>query len=73
MEAVEVNIETKDTENSFKDGNEVEDTTEKMARRYYDTRSDAESKRRKGERIYYKAGEGYYIVRPKKRDWWNIF
>lgn len=41
--------------------------------RYYKTRSDAEDKRRKGDRIYYEPGKGYYIVRPKKREWWEIF
>ena len=42
-------------------------------RKYYQTRSEAETEREKGERIYYKAGEGFYLVRMKKRDWWNIF
>ena len=39
-------------------------------RRYYTTRREAEAKRRKGERIYYAEGLGYYIVRPKQRKWW---
>ena len=45
-----------------------------MTRRYYQTWSSADSKRRKGDRIYYKAGKGYYIIRPKKpQQWWDIF
>ena len=33
---------------------------------YYRTRQEAESHRtRKGERIYYEAGKGWYIIRPK--------
>ena len=44
-----------------------------VARRYYRTWDSADSKRQKGDRIYYKAGMGYYIVRPKKpRQWWDI-
>ena len=43
-------------------------------RRYYRTLAEAEQHRRKGERIYYKPGYGYYIVRPKKRrKFWNFF
>lgn len=61
------------TKNSFNDGDKVENRGgEEMARRYYQTRSEAEAKRQRGDRIYYKPGYGYYIVRPKKRDWWNI-
>ncbi len=41
--------------------------------RYYRTRGEAEGNRRKGERIYYEPGCGYYIVRPKKRQWWDLF
>lgn len=44
-----------------------------MVRRYYRTRKEAEAKRRKGERIYYTPGKGFYIVRPKKRSSWDFF
>ena len=33
-------------------------------RTYYPTRLDAEKARGLGERIYYKAGYGYYIIKP---------
>lgn len=36
---------------------------------YFQTLEDAESRRRKGEKIYYKPGYGYYIVKLRKRDW----
>ena len=52
---------------------EKEDGKDEKERRYYQTRNEAESERNKGERIYYKLGEGFYLVRPKERDWWNIF
>lgn len=66
-------IEAENIENTFNEENKIEDTDrEEMARRYYRTRSEAEAKRQRGDRIYYKPGYGYYIVRPKKRDWWNI-
>jgi hypothetical protein len=49
-----------DTKKSLKDASKVEDTDKKeVARKYYNTRNEAESRRRKGERIYYKPGEGY--------------
>ena len=35
-------------------------------RDYYNTWSEANSKRQAGDRIYRKPGEGYYIVKPKK-------
>jgi len=36
---------------------------------YYRTRQEAEAHRtRKGERIYYEAGKGWYIIRPKYRE-----
>lgn len=42
--------------------------------RYYRTRAEAEANRtRRGERIYYEPGYGYYIIRPKKREWWDLF
>jgi len=35
---------------------------------YYKTRQEAESHRtRTGERIYYEAGKGWYIIRPQNR------
>ena len=40
---------------------------------YYRTRREAEAVRRKGDRIYYEPGMGYYIRRPKKRDPWSLF
>lgn len=55
-------------------GNELEGNVDIMgARRYYRTWEDAEAHRRKGQRIYYKPRNGYYIVTPKKRAWWDIF
>jgi len=38
---------------------------------FYTTKREAESARRKGDRIYFVAGVGYYIVRPKKRGWFD--
>lgn len=38
---------------------------------YYSTKKEAEKRRRKGERIYFAPGLGYYIVRPKKRSFWD--
>lgn len=55
-------------------GEELEGTTDIMgARRYYKTWKEAESHRRKGQRIYLDPVNGYYIVTPKKRSWWDIF
>lgn len=45
----------------------------KVEREFFKTRQETEAKRQKGERIYYKPIKGYYIVKPKVRDWWNIF
>ena len=43
-------------------------------RTYYTRRDEAEATRRKGDRIYYEPGAGYYIVRPHKRkDPWDPF
>ena len=54
-------------------GNELEGSIDIMsARRYYRTWEDAEAHRRKGQRIYYKPTDGYYIVTPKKRAFWDI-
>lgn len=42
--------------------------------RYYRTRREAETNRRRGERIYYRAGKGYYIRRPQqKKSFWEVF
>lgn len=55
-------------------GEELEGNTDIMgARRYYKTWQDAESHRQKGDRIYLDPDYGYYIVRPKKRNFWDIF
>jgi hypothetical protein len=43
-------------------------TNEKGKHTYYPTRKEAEAKREKGNRIYYKLGKGYYIVEIK-----NVF
>ena len=60
-------------EKNIKD-NESEDNIDIMGvRNFYKTWEDAEARRRKGQRIYYKPGYGYYIVTPKKRAWWDIF
>lgn len=37
-------------------------------RRFYRTRAEAQKKRRTGERVYYKRGEGYYVRRPTSRE-----
>ena len=36
---------------------------------YYTTKIEVEKARRKGDRVYYAKGIGYYIVRPQKRGW----
>ena len=41
-------------------------------RTYYTRRDEAESTRRKGDRIYYEPGAGYYIRRPQRKDPWEI-
>jgi len=46
---------------------------EEITRKFYQTRNEAEDERQRGERIYYKPGHGYYIVKMEKRDWWDIF
>ena len=43
-----------------------------VEREYYKTRIETEAKRQKGERIYYEPTKGYYIVKLKVRDWWNV-
>lgn len=49
---------------SFKEG----------GRTYYRAWAEANAVRRKGDRIYYDPYlRAYYIVRPKKRAWWDIF
>lgn len=60
---------------NYKSSNHKDDDYSQMARTYYKTWAEANSKRRKGDRIYYTPGRGlgYYIVRPKKRDIWDIF
>ena len=36
---------------------------------YYRTRQEAEAHRtQRGERIYYEAGKGWYIIRPQSRE-----
>ena len=53
-------------ENSIK--SEVIATKQNYMVTYYRTRQEAESHRtRKGERIYYEAGKGWYIIRPQNR------
>jgi len=42
-------------------------------RNYYLTWNDAALIRRAGERIYRQPGEGYYIVRPRRRTLDNFF
>ncbi len=41
-------------------------------RTYYTRRDEAEATRRKGDRIYYEPGAGYYIRRPRRKDPWEI-
>ena len=38
-------------------------------RTYYKTRKGLENNRKNGDRIYYAANKGWYIVRPKKSKW----
>lgn len=44
-----------------------------MIRIFYQTRRGAEDKRQRGESIFYKPDHGYYNVKMKERDWWNVF
>ena len=39
-------------------------------KKYYSSKAAAERNRRKGDRIYFAPGLGYYIVRPQKRGFW---
>ena len=39
---------------------------------YYPNRRSAERMRRKGDRVYYVANLGYYLVRPIKRNIWGL-
>ncbi len=41
-------------------------------RTYYTRRTEAEAVRRKGDRIYYEPGMGYYIRRPRRKDPWSL-
>lgn len=41
--------------------------------KYYKSWAEANSKRQKGDRIYYQPGNGYYIVRPRKGNIWDRF
>jgi hypothetical protein len=54
---------------------EIKEMTIKIigGRTYYTRKDEAEAVRRKGDRIYYQAGLGYYIVRPRRRDPWDFF
>ena len=36
---------------------------------FYKTKREVEKVRRKGDRVYYVKGIGYYIVRPQSRSW----
>ena len=45
---------------------------EEMTRIFYQTRREAEDERQRGERIYYKPEHGFYNVKMKERDWWNV-
>ena len=47
----------------------IKDMDEKMTRIFYQTRSEAEYERQRGERIYYKPEHGFYNVKMKERDW----
>jgi hypothetical protein len=38
-------------------------------RKYYKTKAEAEEKRKKGDRIYYDADDGWYLVHKKKSFW----
>ena len=43
-----------------------------QGRTYYTTQKEVEEVRRKGDRVYYAKGLGYYIVRPKiNRGFWG--
>ena len=67
--------EEKNTESGFKDEEKDEDMTtfKEGGKTYYTRKSEALQSRRKGDRIYYDADlKAYYIVRPKKRDFWEF-
>ena len=48
--------------------NEEEEKMPEPPRNFYKTRAEAEKNRRRGERIYYKKGKGYYRRRPQPRE-----
>jgi hypothetical protein len=39
---------------------------------YYLNRANADTDRKKGDRIYYEPGKGYYLVNFKKRNFWGF-
>ena len=41
-------------------------------RTYYTRRTEVEAIRRKGDKVYYEPGLGYYIRRPRRKDPWEI-
>jgi hypothetical protein len=45
------------------------------AKRYYETRKEVEAARRRGERVYYKPGKGYYLIklRDRKSFWEKLW
>lgn len=65
--------EEKNTENGFKDANELEDMIRfvKNNRTYYTTRIEAMDARRKGDRIYYSEKERAYYIRRIKKPFWG--
>jgi hypothetical protein len=67
--------EEENTESNFNDEEKYENMNifKKGNKTYYTRKSEALESRRKGDRIYYDADlKAYYIVRPKKRDFWGF-
>jgi hypothetical protein len=63
---------SKNQNEKYKSLDSEDDDYIKMTR-YYPNWAEANSRRQKGDRIYYEPGAGYYIVRPKKRNIWDRF
>jgi hypothetical protein len=59
-----------DTINSDHDSN---NNNEDMPKNYYKTKREAINLRRKGDRIYYEPEKEFYMIRPKKRDFSDLF
>lgn len=64
-------FESKNEDSEYiKDAKEEKTIYRKNNITYYKFIKDALERRNKGDRLYYKAGEGYYIIRSIKRGFW---